>query len=191
MLITRWTGSPGDRKLLAAISGRVQRTPTAYPSLLTALNRLRHGDTGPMQYAARGAVRLHGKLQPDRESASVRVALDIAPGWHINAHEPLQPGLIATELRLAEGKGQSRWRLDTVRYPQPEVLKLGFQREPLAVYQGQTQIAASMTPLPASAEPDAPAAAWLPVALRLQACSDKLCLPPETRVLQVPVRAQD
>ena len=170
------------RELLAAVSGRVQRTPSAYPSLLVALNRLHHGDTGPQQYAARGAVRLHARVQRDGESVSLRVALDIAPGWHVNAHEPLQPGLIATELRLADG--DHAWRIDTPDYPRARVLKLGFQREPLAVYQGKSRIEARMKPVSEGAGLPRP---WVSVELRLQACSDDRCLPPENRLLQVPM----
>ena len=170
------------RELLGAVSGRVQRTPTAYPSLLAALNRLRHGDTGPMQYAARGAVRLRGQVTRDGDSAKLQLALEMAPGWHINAHEPLQQALIATRLRLPEG--DHAWRIDELDYPRAQILKLGFQREPLAVYEGKARIEATLTPVSEQADRTS---AWLPVELRLQACSEDRCLPPETRVLQVPV----
>jgi len=174
------------RELLSAVSGRVRRTPGAYPSLLTALNRLRQGDTGPRQYAARGAVRLRGEVTRADDSATLRLVLDMAPGWHINAHEPLQQALIATQLRLPEGN--QAWRIDTLDYPRAQILRLGFQREALAVYEGQAQIAATLRPVsePVSNEADQ-TSAWLPVELRLQACSDERCLPPETRVLQIPI----
>ncbi len=174
------------RELLSAVSGRVQRTPSAYPSLLTALNRLRQGDTGPRQYAARGAVRLQGEVSRTDDSTTLRLKLDMAPGWHINAHEPLQQALIATRVRLPET--DQAWRIGRLDYPRAKILRLGFQREALAVYEGQTQIAATLSPVSASLSNDADqTSAWLPVELRLQACSDERCLPPETRVLQIPI----
>ena len=174
------------RELLGAVSGQVKRTPSAVPSLLVALNRLRNGDTGPRQYAARGAVRLQGQVHHDGDAPTLRLAIDMAPGWHINAHEPLQKALIATRLRLPEDAQD--WRIKRLDYPQPHTLRLGFQHEPLAVYQGQTEIAAVLSrasePRSEAADPISP---MLPVELQLQACSDDRCLPPETRVLQVPM----
>ncbi|WP_201243852.1 thioredoxin domain-containing protein [Halochromatium salexigens] len=108
------------RELLGAVSGRVKQSPSAVPSLLVALNRLRHGDTGPTQYAARGAIRLQGQVTRDGDSATLRLAIDMAPGWHINAHEPLQQALIATRLDLPESV--QYWRIEDAglsgsRYP--------------------------------------------------------------------------
>ncbi len=174
------------RELLSAASGRARRTPSAYPSLLTALNRLRQGDTGPRQYAARGAVRLRGEVVRADDSATLRLMLDMAPGWHINAHEPLQQALIATQLRLP--KGNQAWRIEDLTYPPAQIRRLGFQREALAVYEGKAQIAATLSTVSESPSNDAgQPSAWLPMELRLQACSDERCLPPETRVLQIPI----
>jgi len=174
------------RELLSAVTGRVRRTPSAYPSLLTALNRLRQGDSGPRQYAARGAVRLRGEVTRTKDSAQLRLVLDMAPGWHINAHEPLQQALIATRVRLPEGN--QAWRIEDLTYPPAQIRRLGFQREALAVYEGQAQIAATLGPVSESPSNDADhTSAWLPMELRLQACSDERCLPPETRVLQIPI----
>ncbi|WP_462321066.1 DUF255 domain-containing protein [Halochromatium sp.] len=174
------------RELLSAVSGRVKRSPSAVPALFVGLNQLRHGDTGPRQYAARGAVRLQGQVTRDGDAASLRLTIDMAPGWHINAHEPLQQALIATRLQLPEAV--QGWRIEDLDYPQPQVLRLGFQREPLAVFQGQTQIEGALSPVSGPVPQEASeTSAWLPVELRLQACSDDRCLPPETRVLQIPI----
>jgi hypothetical protein len=167
--------------LVGAASGQVQRVPTAFPSLLVALNRLRHGDTGPRQYAARGAVRVRAKVERDGDAATLVVDLVMTPGWHVNAHQPLQDYLIPTSIRLVGGAPP--WRIDNVFYPRPEILELRFQREPLAVYQGRARIEAVLESVPERGDQ---ARAWLPVELRLQACSDDRCLPPETRVLQIP-----
>ena len=169
--------------LLASASGQVQRLPTAFPSLLVALSRLRHGDAGPKQYAARGAVRSAAHIRPkDPGAATLTLDLTLRPGWHVNAERPLQDNLIPTQVRLAGDS--SGWRLGERRYPPPQTLKLGFQREPLAVYQGQVRIEAT---LERASDPDGQALPWVPVELRLQACSDALCLPPESLVLQVPI----
>jgi len=177
--------------LLASTSGLIARAPSAFPSLLTALNLMRHGDTGPRQFAARGAVRADARISaPNTPGDDGRVTLVIdltmQPGWHVNAHRPLQHELIATTLRMRGDRADRRMAAPS--YPPPEVLRLGFQRAPLAVYQGRVRIDATLEPKPKQrADVSEDPRAWLPFELRLQACSEAICLAPETLVLQVPL----
>ncbi len=170
------------RTLVATASGQVLRVPEAFPTLLTGLGRLRHGETGPRQYAARGAVRVDARLRRAGGALTLALDLDMAPGWHINAAQPLQDDLIPTRLGLAGDR--PAWRIEDTRYPPAQDIQLGFQREPLSVYAGRVRIEASLTP--AAVAPERPAL-WLPAELRLQACSDDRCLPPETLKLAVPL----
>ncbi|MBK1646457.1 hypothetical protein CKO25_17750 [Thiocapsa imhoffii] len=176
--------------LLASTSSRVAQVPSTFPSLLTALNLMRHGDTGQVQYAARGAVRAVTRISArnsdqsspgDDAGANLVIDLTLRSGWHINAHRPLQDALIGTTLRMPGDRMD--WRMAAPTYPPPELLRLGFQREPLAVYQGRVRIDATLQPT----SKHRAAGAWLPFELRLQACSDAICLAPETLVLQVPM----
>jgi hypothetical protein len=181
--------------LLATTSGLIARAPSAFPSLLAALNLMRHGDTGPLQYAARGAVHAEARISTpnsDRDrpaddgSAHLAIDLTMRPGWHINAHRPLQDALIGTTLRMSEEHGD--WHMAAPAYPTPEILRLGFQRDPLAVYQGQVRIETTLEAKPQqTADNMEDPSIWLPFELRLQACSDSICLAPETLVLQVPL----
>jgi len=190
--LTRRTDEPvyADRAkdLVAAVSGQVLRTPEAFPSLLVALNRLRLGDTGPRQYAAQGAVRVRARAVPGHaENGSLpagghlNIEIEMAPGWHINAHRPLQDYLVPTALAGAEGRG---WALGDPSYPTPKVLRLSFAQEPLALYQGRARIEAPYERSQGSAG-SGPSPS-IPLRVRLQACSDRLCRPPETLALEVP-----
>jgi DsbC/DsbD-like thiol-disulfide interchange protein len=177
--------------VVAAVSGQVARDPEAFPSLLVALDRLRLGETGPRQYAAQGAVRVHARARPAQDGTRslpapgrLSIEIDMRPGWHINAHRPLQDELIGTTLTGGGGRG---WRLGDVRYPHPQVLSLGFSREPLALYQGEVRIEASY-----EAEQGAGVAGAsppIPLKLRLQACSERFCRAPEELSLEVPTAA--
>ncbi|WP_373509095.1 protein-disulfide reductase DsbD domain-containing protein, partial [Thiocapsa sp.] len=177
--------------LSASTSGLIARAPSAFPSLLAALNLMRHGDTGHLQYGARGAVRADARISArnnpgDDGRASLVIDLTLRPGWHVNAHRPLQDELIGTTLRISGESGD--WQMAAPAYPTPEILRLGFQSEPLAVYQGQVRIAATLAENPQQrADPGEDPSGWLPFELRLQACSDAICLAPETLVLQVPL----
>ncbi|MCH8278858.1 MAG: thioredoxin, partial [Proteobacteria bacterium] len=161
--------------LLAAYARSINQSPTAYSYLLHGAQLLGSGAAGPLQYMARGAVRVSAQADANR----LVIDLAIRPGWHINASKTLQDYLIPTRVNV--DKPPAGWRLGSVSYP-PAILKtLGFQREELALYEGQVSITMQWT----QADPG-PAAPLIPVALRLQACDDRICLPPEQRVLHVP-----
>jgi hypothetical protein len=193
--LTRRTEEPvyaeRARTLVAAVSGQVARAPEDFPSLLVALDRLRLGEKGPRQYAAQGAVRIHARARPVDDGKDpfpapgrLSIEIDMLPGWHINAHRPIQDELIGTTLTGVGGRG---WRLEDIRYPQAQVLSLGFSREPLALYQGKVRIEGSY-----EAEQGAGVAGpspSIPLKLRLQACSERFCRAPEDLALEVPTAA--
>jgi len=162
--------------LLASFADSINRSPAAFSYLLRAMQLLANGAAGPQQYAARGAVKVSARMQANM----LVVDLAIRPGWHIQAHEPLQKELIPTVLALDHT--DPAWRPDAVSYPTPILKTLGFLKEQLALYEGQVRITIDLQQTdPAVVGP------LIPVALRLQACDDKVCLPPERHVLQVPV----
>jgi hypothetical protein len=89
-----------------------------------------------------------------------RLALRIAPGWHLNANPPVDPALIPTTV-AAEGM-----RLRGVAYPASEG----------SFYEGEVQIAGAL----AAAAPNAR------LLVTYQPCDDSRCLPPVRLELQVP-----
>lgn len=155
-------------KLIAARSASIAEHPSAYAYLLSAIADMQLGEMGPTQYAAKGHVAVRSTLD---EHNTLRVQLSVDEGWHVNADKPLQDYLIATTLKSA-GNGEST-SLNTVRYPQPVLKKLGFQRETLALFEADIEITSPHFKHAERAE------------LRLQACSDKVCLAPETVKLSV------
>jgi hypothetical protein len=161
--------------LLAAYADSINRNPSAYGYMLRSAQLLANGAAGPLQYAARGAVRVSAEHQSD----TLVVDLTIRPGWHINANRTLQEDLIPTVVGIKNAV--PGWRAGEMSYPPPVLKTLGFQSGELALYEGQVRITMD---LQQTGLPDA--APLIPVALRLQACDDSVCLPPERRLLQVP-----
>jgi uncharacterized protein YyaL (SSP411 family) len=173
------TGDEADRRaahaVLASFADSINQSPSAYSYLLHGAQLLAGGAAGPQQYAARGAIKVSAHTQEN----TVVVDVAIRPGWHIQAHEPLQEELIPTVLGLEISA--AAWLPGTVTYPTPQLKTLDFQKEQLALYEGQIQITMKLQRVvPAIAGP------LIPVVLRLQACDDSLCLPPERHVMQVP-----
>ena len=127
--------------LLVAFSGLIQRSPSSFPYLMLGRVELESGDTGTRRYAARGKVGDRGGSArppasgPAARAARLEVTLDIAPGWHVNSSAPLDESLIATTVELlptSRGLG-----LDALAYPEPQKVRLGFQKAPLSVYTGR------------------------------------------------------
>ncbi len=110
----------------------------------------------------------------------VAVVVDIASGYHMNSHQPLDEFLIPTTLTPQPPVGL---KFGEVVYPAGQSLTFSFSpNKPLSVYSGKAtlrlkvQVAADAALGPQS----------IPMILRYQACSDTSCLPP----VKVPVVAK-
>ncbi len=162
--------------LIAAFANTVNRNPSAFPYFLLAARVQAHGQSGSQQYAAHGGIAVSGRVQGHKLTVNIAVQ----PGWHINANNPLSDNLIPTVLQTSEQN--TAWDLSEVTYPPPVKKTLGFQSEELALYEGNISLKAALKPAISSQE-----GAVLRLTLRLQACDDEICLPPEQLELQIPV----
>jgi len=162
-------------QLFGAFSEDLSRGASNFTYLLLALSELQDGETGRKQYAANGRVHAVASV----EDQQLVISVSIADGWHINANKPLQEYLIGTSLLDAANAP-----MPGVTYPEAKRQVLGFQRSELALYDQQIQIRA---PLPEN--PLAMVGNNMPVALNIQACNDKVCLAPETLLLNVALAA--
>jgi len=164
--------------VLSAFSAQVQETPSAYSGLLIVADEMQTGEKDLPVYAARGQLRIDAGLKRiDNQYFELKVNLSINNNWHINSSTPLEKYLIPTLLSISEqaDKNNKHWKLEVVRYPQHELVKLGFSQKLLALYQRETQITARLKNDGNGLSPV--------VHLQLQACNNQLCLPPEAVVL--------
>jgi uncharacterized protein YyaL (SSP411 family) len=150
--------------VLAAFSTKIKNTPASFTHFLTAAALLNYTEIGSIQYAAKGAVTIRASRSKDNQ---LSVFVNLKPGWHINAHQPLQSNLIPTKISLAEDK------LSQVIYPSPILKKLSFGQQELALYENQVIINAAF---PDNLKNNS----YITVQVQLQACNDKHCLAPET-----------
>ena len=134
-------------RLRGALSGQLAQAPLLRPDALVASRIIEEGESGLRRSLAKGTVRVH------LAGGGSRLILDIAPGWHLNAHRPGPDWLTGAGLDGA-----------AVDWPEGRELALGFSDQPVRVYQGRLDLALDPT-------------ADL-VTLHLQACSDSLCLEP-------------
>ncbi len=157
-------------QMLSSFSAAIQRNPSAFAYMLSAAGDLFYGEMGAHQFAARGAVVVDALMA----GSKLTLKLSIKPGWHINSHQPLQKYLIATNLTLSKNTGD--WQLGQAEYPPAKMASLGFQKEPLAVYEGQIKVTATLK----KTSHGIPLNKVTPIELHLQACNKNVCLPPET-----------
>ena len=159
---------------LAAFANAINQNPTNFGYMLMAASNLQQGELSAQQYIARGGVRARAKQV---DSSQFVIDLVIPEGWHVNSNQPRQKGLIATTVSLAGS--EDGWEIEVVKYPEPITATLGFQSEALSLYKGKVRIEIKVSE---GARPGH----LLPLQLGIQACNDKICLPPETVRLGVP-----
>ena len=110
---------------------------------------------------------------PEGGGADATVSLSVSPGFHINANPATFPYLIATDITADKIPGITAGQ---PAYPAAAKKKFQFADEPLAVYEGKTQIK-----LPLHAENNAvKATRSLPIHVRVQACDNEKCYAPAT-----------
>lgn len=100
-------------------------------------------------------------------------------GYHINANPPSFDYLKATELDLPD---TADLFVDYIYYPNPQVKKFSFAEEPLRVYEGETQLKVML-----NADKAAKGPRTMPARLNVQACDDKVCYPPGSIDIVIPV----
>lgn len=104
-----------------------------------------------------------------RAEASVR--LDITPPYHVNANPPSQSFLIPTEVTLAPEPGVKPGK---PAYPAALKKKFAFAEQPLAVYEGDTEIKFPLSVEATAAKGER----TLRAKVRVQPCDDNACYPP-------------
>ena len=164
-------------QLLAAYGGRIQQQPDAFASMLVAARELRQGSSQLPVYAARGRVRVNienGLTDAGSLSGTLRVTL--ADGWHVQANQPNQPEYVGTQLLPGEG-----WEMAAQNWPAPQPTEVDFLEAPLLLYSGEITSPFTIRSAVATQAERQPR-----LSLKLQACDDRLCLPPETITLPLP-----
>ncbi|MBI1950746.1 MAG: thioredoxin family protein [Acidobacteria bacterium] len=125
---------------------------------------------------------------PDRpvrpgQAITISLRLDIAPGWHVNSNTPSLEYLIPTKIEFPDAGAVL---VDQVVYPAGHLVTLKFADTRLSVYEGANTLRATLRP----PRDGAPGESKARARLTYQACSDTVCLAPETVEFLVPLRVE-
>ena len=110
---------------------------------------------------------------------SAKIVAQLRAGYHCNSDKPSEEYLIPLKLTWTPAPLE----VGEVVYPKPQMEKYSFSETPLSVYSGDFEIVTKFK-VPASAPPGP---AVLTGKLRYQACTDRMCLPPKTVDVSLPV----
>jgi thiol:disulfide interchange protein DsbD len=156
--------SSARRRVAAAIVGAL------------VLGALGFRGAAPARADERNPLEAEWRRVPAATQEGRTLALDVRvrDGWHVNAHDPNRPYLIATDLTVVPPEGATVAGVD---YPDAVLRTLRFAPgEPLRLYEGRFTIGVRL----------AGAVTGNVVGrLRYQACSDETCLPPRTLEMTV------
>jgi len=125
-------------------------------------------------------VEAHPVEIPAGGSAEAVIQITIQHGYHINANPPTYPYLKPTVLEISPADGVS---MGLVSYPKAINKKFAFAEKPLAVYEGETELKATLK-TDKSAKPGQRS---ISARLRIQACDEQVCYPPGALELAIPV----
>jgi len=120
---------------------------------------------------------------PSGGSVEAVVRVTVQSGYHINANPPTYPYLKATELEISPADGVS---VGFITYPQAVSKKFPFAEKPLAVYEGETSLKATLKADKSASSGQRSISARL----RIQACDEQVCYPPGRLELAIPVNVK-
>ena len=166
---------------LAAMSQALRQSPTSAVVATMALERMLRdypeyvpegNDPGNATTPVRTTVTPQ-VVDLSQEPVTITVRLEISDGFHVNAHEPGDPGLRGLELRLV-GEGVEL----KVEYPAGEPFTAPIFDNEIRVHSGITEI-------PVQVSRVGPLKERLRILLSYQVCNDQVCLAPVDEVLPV------
>ena len=153
-----------SKVLTATLSGYALASPQSRGTLVNTTFSISQESVGSIRYIANGNVRVGLRL--DREKNKFHVNIKMKDGWHINSNKPLEQYFVPTILSIRNEP------VDPKNYPKPLEKKLKFNGKVLSLYENTVALNGSyLEETPNQLQT---------VSLDIQACSDEICLEPET-----------
>jgi thiol:disulfide interchange protein DsbD len=112
-------------------------------------------------------------------TADASVALQLREGYHVNSNMPSDTYFIPLRLTWSPGPLEAV----SVIFPKPQMEKLAFSDKPVSIFTGNFEVVTKFK----AAAGAALGQSVVSGKLRYQACNDRMCLPPRTVDLSLPV----
>jgi DsbC/DsbD-like thiol-disulfide interchange protein len=167
--------------LIARFAPAIEASPISYGYLLTAVANHLDGELASKAYAGLGRIHITASSSKADQQTLLNLKIEIPKGWHINSDQPTDSSLVATHISLADNN--RGWQMGPVTYPKAILKNLAFQQQPLSVYGGTIRLQSLLK----QTIEDNIEVTTLPIDLKLQACNDQVCLPPESVTLWITI----
>ena len=116
---------------------------------------------------------------PAKGTADASVSVQLRDGYHVNSNMPSDDYFIPLRLTWNPGPVEAV----SVTFPKPQMEKLAFSEKPVSIFTGNFEVVTKFK----AAHGAAPGQNVVTGKLRFQACNDRMCLPPRTVDLSLPV----
>jgi len=114
----------------------------------------------------------------------IQFTVQVKSGYHVNSNTPADEFLIPITFTFGS---DAAVEITSITWPKPSLEKFEFSAKPVSVFQGDVKATAKLKPT-ASAQPGL---THVIGKLRYQACNDRMCLPPRTLEVRVPVEIRN
>ena len=135
-----------------------------------------HAQTTPPKITTKLSLTT-AKVQRGR-SVRASLVLDIPPGYHVNAHDPVNRFALPTKIEVEAPSGI---RVGSIFYPKAIVRRFTFSEDRLGVYENRTVIRFDIM-IPPNQQTGK---SEIKARLSYQSCSDEVCFPPVKREISV------
>ena len=187
----RFSSGEGDSMAIGLAMGSALRAMAASLitlGLISGVQAQESGFTagGPGGLNERGGAvsRIQAEVSPVQVvsggKAVIKITVDVARGFHINANQPGDENMIPTTLTF--DKPKTGIAFGKTIYPVPISVKVSYSDKPLKVHEGSTVITTPITIDPRKVQPGK---ITLKGKLRYQGCNATTCLPPATADINV------
>ena len=112
---------------------------------------------------------------------NVKLQAAVQEGWHLYSLKPMAEGPLPTRIWIAEGQLFSL--AGAVQAPEPQVIQDATFGMEVELYEGEAVFALPVKVAPSAA----PGMQKLVVSASYQSCNNKICLPPKTVKVEVPI----
>jgi hypothetical protein len=153
------------------------KTPAAL-AILAALMGLPAAHAQASKQVMEARVVLEAEGAPPGATLKAAALARVAPGYHVNDHQPSEEYLIPTEWVI---EGTKEISVAKMSYPKGELKKFAFSSDRLSVYEGEITVGALLK----IARGTRPGTYKLKGIFKYQACNDHACLPPKNFPLDI------
>jgi uncharacterized protein len=167
------------QQLIMAYSHDITQRPYICSYLMCGMLEMFAGEQSNQQWCADGNVHISTVCNKVNENYKLILSITIAEEWHLNQIKDNFNLAVPVSVQAIKG-----WTIDHILYPAFITKTLGFQTEPVDVFEGTIQITAELSnenkqlSFPNN---------LLKLKLGIQACNEQKCLAPESVSCVIPI----